>query len=134
MKSLNQAIGNLTERQFIIFLLDHNYWCYQLPTTINGQCFDVVASKNNIFFAFEVKHCKKDLFSLSRIEDNQINSYFTLSNAKTSNYFIVFKFDSDLVNVFRYITFEECYNTYILNDVKSIKKSNLEVLNVDYLL
>lgn len=92
----NKKIGNDFEREFALLLQDKGFFVYNLPNKYAGQPFDVIAVRHNTFYAFECKHCKGDIFSLSRVEDNQMQSLEKMKEANTNNYYFVFKFDNDI--------------------------------------
>lgn len=87
-------------------LQDKGFWVYQTINKPSGQPVDVIASRDNKTYIFEVKHCSNDYFQLSRVEDNQImsierynqcgngNAYFTLYYEKHKQLIIL---DSDYV-------------------------------------
>ncbi len=92
----NKVIGNDFEKEFALYLQDKGMFVYNLPNKHTGQPFDIIATKNNKFFAFECKHCKGNIFSLSRVEDNQMQALKKLEKVKSNNYFFVFKFNDEI--------------------------------------
>lgn len=70
----NKKLGNDFEREFCDTLSQMGFWCYNLPSKIEGQPFDVIACLNKKTFVIDCKVCKNDVFSLDRVEDNQYSS------------------------------------------------------------
>lgn len=97
---------------------------YNLPNKINGQPFDILAAKNNKFFAFECKNCSKDYFPLSRVEDNQIQAFNKLSSTGNYNYYFIFNFSGDIR--FCMAGYIYCY----VDTSKTIHKDELLPLNI----
>lgn len=58
---------------------------------------DIIASKNNIFYAFECKtvHSKYKRFPLKRLEQNQILAYKKLKQTGNNNYFLIVKWNEE---------------------------------------
>lgn len=100
----NHEIGKITEFKAAEFFSNHGYWVYQCPKTQAGQPADLIVVKDNKATLVEVKHCKSDRFSLSRIEPNQLTTYkFFKSKGNTSHkILIVFKSGVCLLD-FKYI-------------------------------
>ena len=120
-----KQIGNDFERDFAKWLSkEKGMFVYNLPNKINGQPFDILAAKNNKFFAFECKNCSKDYFPLSRVEDNQIQAFNKLNSTGNYNYYFIFNFSGDIrVCMAGYIY---CY----LDTSKTIHKDELLPLNI----
>ncbi len=121
----NKIIGNEFEKEFALYLQERGMFVYNLPNKYTGQPFDIIAVKNNVFYAFECKHCNNNYFRLDRVEDNQIQVLRKLNKASTSNYYFVFKFD-DCIRF--------CHIDYIENCIKisrkNIKKEELKDIGV----
>ena len=118
----NKVIGNDFEKEFALYLQDKGMFVYNLPNKHTGQPFDIIATKNNKFFAFECKHCKLNFFRLDRIEDNQAQALRKLSRANTDNYYFVFK--SEPFNTIKF-----CRADYVLDCLKMLRKNiDLSVL------
>ena len=76
---VNNSIGIQTEVELANLLFDKGYFVIQIPTSHRGQPFDLVALKDNNSIALDVKNVKDgDTFNLSRLEANQITSFYTL--------------------------------------------------------
>ncbi|WP_250277228.1 Holliday junction resolvase RecU [[Clostridium] colinum] len=116
----NKVIGNEFEKEFALYLQSKGMFVYNLPNKHTGQPFDIIAVKGYIFFAFECKHCKGDTFSLSRVEDNQMQALRKLEKAKANNYFFVFKFDDEI---------RFCEASYIKDKLKIGKKVHKDELS-----
>lgn len=121
----NKTIGNEFEKEFALYLQDKGMFVYNLPNKHTGQPFDIIATKNNKFFAFECKHCKGDKFYLNRVEDNQMQALRRLNNASTNNYFFIFDFNGEL---------KFCAASYIESILKTEKYIHKDkLLNIDIL-
>ena len=78
--------------------------------------------KNNVFYGFECKHCKRNYFTLDRIEDNQVQAFKKLQKSNTSNYYFVFK--SEVFNTIKF-----CEADYIIDCLRYMRKNiDLSVL------
>lgn len=89
---MNKRIGNDWEKECLKILGEHGYFATKLQEKSTGAPFDLVATKNNYFFAIECKEIEKSSkFTLSRIESNQRTSYQRLSEVKSPNYYFFFK-------------------------------------------
>ncbi|WP_317366361.1 Holliday junction resolvase RecU [uncultured Tyzzerella sp.] len=116
----NKLIGNDFEKEFALYLQDKGMFVYNLPNKYTGQPFDIIAVKEYIFFAFECKHCKGNVFSLSRVEDNQMQALRKLEKAKSNNYFFVFKFNDEI---------KFCEASYIKDKLKTDNKIHKDELS-----
>ncbi|MDE6182058.1 MAG: Holliday junction resolvase RecU [Eubacteriales bacterium] len=119
-----KQIGNNFEKEFAKWLANKGMFVYNLPNKANGQPFDILAAKNNVFLAFECKNCTKDYFPLSRVEDNQIQSFKKLESTGNYNYYFIFNFNGDI----RFCTagYIQCH----LDKNKTIHKDELLPLNI----
>ena len=70
----NKSNGTAFERKFAEILSAEGFWAHCLKDNVNGQPFDVIASKNGRTYVFDCKDCQTDRFALSRIEENQRNA------------------------------------------------------------
>lgn len=66
-----KQIGNNFEKMALRILQEHGYWCHLFSYDANGQPCDIIAFDDADVFLIDVKHCKGDRFSTSRIEPNQ---------------------------------------------------------------
>lgn len=67
----NKALGNKFEKEFCETLGQYGFWVHNFQQNAAGQPVDVIAVKNGEAFLIDCKVCKKDYFTLSRIEENQ---------------------------------------------------------------
>lgn len=67
----NKKMGTDFERKFCQNLADKGFWVHNMAQNQQGQPFDVIAAKNGKTYIIDCKVCSKDVFRLSRIEDNQ---------------------------------------------------------------
>ena len=72
----NKALGTAFEQEFCGMLAEHGYWAHFIVPDIRGaQPFDIIAAKNGIPLAVDCKTCVANVFSISRLEDNQIMAF-----------------------------------------------------------
>lgn len=72
----NKKRGTEFEQEFCQLLADNGFWVhFMVPNAAGGQPFDVIAVKNGIAYAVDCKTCKANVFSMSRLEDNQILAF-----------------------------------------------------------
>lgn len=89
---INKKIGNNWEEECLEILGKNGFFATKLQEKSMGAPFDLIATKNNIFFAIECKELEKNSkFYFSRIESNQKTSYRRLLEVKSENYFFFFK-------------------------------------------
>ena len=96
---MNQKkIGSSFEEEFAELLSEHGYWAHIVaPNTKDGsQPFDVIATKNDKFYAFDCKACKSEKFPLSRVESNQIYGFKRLHEVKSTSCYFAFKTPSGI--------------------------------------
>lgn len=70
----NKAAGTKFEKEFAEILAKHWFWVHIFQDNKNGQPCDVIAVKNGDAYLIDCKDCQSDVFALSRIEENQMNS------------------------------------------------------------
>lgn len=88
----SKKIGNTWEQECLDVLGKNDFFATKLKERSEGAPFDIVASKNNIFYAIESKEIlNSSKFPTSRIEPNQRAAYKRLLLVKTDNYFFFFK-------------------------------------------
>lgn len=94
---INKKIGNEFENEFANILYQEGYWVHLVTPKqhINSQPVDIIATKDNIFYAFECKtlHSKNKIFNLNRIEQNQILAYKKLKQTGNNNCYLVVKWN-----------------------------------------
>ena len=89
---MNQKrIGNRAEEQIANIFQEYGYWVAIFPYNTNGQPCDIVALNKDNHFLVDVKHCKTDRFTFSRIEPNQWTTfdYATSLGIKNVGFIIV---------------------------------------------
>lgn len=57
-------------------LSGYGFWAHNLAQNSQGQPFDVIAARNGKSYPIDCKVCTKDIFKLSRIEENQSSAMF----------------------------------------------------------
>lgn len=118
----NNKVGQDFEHEFCEMLYDNGFWVHFIERKKSGsQPFDIIASKNNIAFVFDAKTNSGNLFRLSRIEENQIESMTLFNDRGNKNSFIVIKKDDCDIYI---IPFSLVLNE-IENNSKSLKLSEL---------
>lgn len=75
----NKAAGTRFEKEFAGILADHWFWVHLFQDNKNGQPCDVIAVKDDHAYLFDCKDCQTDIFTLSRIEENQYNAMILFS-------------------------------------------------------
>lgn len=102
MKNENRKIGNAFEQRLCLSLSAYGFWAHNLAQNKQGQPFDVIASRNGRTHPIDAKVCEKDVFKLSRMEENQISAmtlwretgngegWFALEMSNGAVYFISF--------------------------------------------
>lgn len=115
----NKKIGEDFEKELLEILKLNNFWATKLKEKEIGGPFDIVATKNNLFFSLEAKNIKKGTkFQTSRIEPNQISAFKRLSEVGSSNYsFFVFKAENEVFLI---------HSKDVINEIK-LGNSSLDV-------
>lgn len=102
MKNDNRKQGNAFEQRLCLSLSAYGFWAHNLAQNKQGQPFDVIASRNGRTHPIDAKVCEKDVFKLSRMEENQISAmtlwretgngegWFALEMSNGAVYFIRF--------------------------------------------
>lgn len=70
----NRKVGTSFERLLCLILSDRGFWAHNLAQNKQGQPFDVIAARNGKTYPIDCKVCEKDLFRLSRVEENQYSA------------------------------------------------------------
>jgi archaeal holliday junction resolvase (hjc) len=70
----NKKTGNDFEKKFCEILSERGFWVHNFAQNQDGQPADVIAVKNDTPYLIDCKVCKKGIFQLSRLEENQILS------------------------------------------------------------
>lgn len=83
--------GQKFEQEFAEILSKNGFHVVILPKQRDGsQPFDIIAQKNNKAYNFDCKTLAKNLFPLSRVEDNQERAFNKLEKCGTyNNYFAI---------------------------------------------
>lgn len=72
----NKQIGAKFEQEFVEILAKKGFWAHFLaPSPTGAQPFDVIAMIDGSALCFDCKTSVKPIFSLSRLEDNQILAF-----------------------------------------------------------
>lgn len=92
----NKKNGNDFEKEFCQIVSKAGFWAHMLSANSRGQPADVIIAKNDKTALVDCKDCENDVFSLSRIEENQELSMTKW--IKTGNHRAVFalKFSSGI--------------------------------------
>ena len=67
----NRSSGVKFEYELCQLLSEHGWWSHDMTQNQTGQPADVIAVKNDIAVLIDCKICKRNYFSLSRVEPNQ---------------------------------------------------------------
>ena len=88
----NKKLGNDWEKECLDILGKHGFFATKLQEKQTGAPFDLIATKDNVFYAIECKEIEKgNRFTFSRIESNQRMAYKRLVNVNSPNYYFLFK-------------------------------------------
>lgn len=72
----NKQIGTEFEQEFCEALAQKGYWAHFIvPDARGAQPFDIIAVKDGIAYAIDCKTCVANIFSMNRLEDNQIMAF-----------------------------------------------------------
>ena len=120
--------GNDFEKEFAEILSKEGYWVLLVTPKgyINSQPMDIVACKNNTFYAFECKtvHSKYKRFPLSRLEQNQILAYKKLKRTGNNNYYLVVKWNDEEIYQIPFSKIDFKQNSIELTKEYKIDKKN----------
>ena len=119
----NKSKGTEFERFFGQLLAHNGYWAHVLQDNRNGQPFDVIATKDNVPYAFDCKECESDRFQLSRMESNQISAMTRWIETGNSNAYFAIKFDKTY-NI--YVVPFQTLNARRLAGVSSITEAEIK--------
>lgn len=76
----NKGLGTKFEHTFVNKMAKNGWWVHFLAPNAGGaQPFDIFAFRGDDVYAIDCKTCAGDSFSLRRIEDNQMNAFFSLT-------------------------------------------------------
>lgn len=72
----NKKWGAKWEKEFCDLLASQGFWVHFITPDMRGaQPFDVIAVKAGEAYAFDCKTCAADIFSIDRLEDNQVMAF-----------------------------------------------------------
>lgn len=72
----NKRLGTAFEHEACQFLRENGFWVHFLsPDASGAQPFDIIAVKDGIAVAVDCKTSAKNIFPLSRLEDNQVLAF-----------------------------------------------------------
>lgn len=72
----NKVRGTQFEKEICKILADHGYWVHFMsPDNRGAQPFDIIAVRHGFALAADCKTCKANIFSISRLEDNQRTAF-----------------------------------------------------------
>ena len=84
----NKSEGNAFERAFADKLRECRFWVHNLQQNASGQPADIIAVRGGKAYLIDCKVCDTERFTLSRMEDNQIDAMnFWLTCGNTAPYF-----------------------------------------------
>lgn len=89
-----EVIGKLTEEAIVQELYNLGYWTHLIASTNGGQPFDIIASRNQKTWFFDVKSIQSaKRFNFQRVEANQITAFRLLEacGTDTCGFILVFK-------------------------------------------
>lgn len=76
----NKRLGIEFEKEFVKMLARQGFWAHFLePNKSGAQPFDIIAVKDGKAWAFDCKTSVKKLFSISRLEVNQMYAFNKLA-------------------------------------------------------
>lgn len=83
----NKKLGEDFEKELLNILKENGFWATKLKEKETGGPFDIVATKNNVFFSIEAKNIAKGTkFPKSRVEPNQIMAFKRLFEVGSDKY------------------------------------------------
>lgn len=72
----NKRLGTEFEREMCKILKDDGWWVHFItPDASGAQPFDIIAVKDGTAMAADCKTSATPIFSINRLEDNQINAF-----------------------------------------------------------
>lgn len=91
----NKKKGTAFEKTMQEIYSQNGWWVHFISPDSRGmQPFDVIAVKNNKIHVFDCKTCQSDIFSIDRLEDNQILAFEKWIKCGNSDPFIAVEHDS----------------------------------------
>lgn len=93
----NKRLGTAFEREFCELLAARGFWVHFMsPSASGAQPCDIIACKNGTPFLFDCKTCEKNVFHLSRLENNQILAFDRFLKTGNNFAFIAAKHDNKI--------------------------------------
>lgn len=93
----NKRLGTEFEREFCELLAARGFWVhFMTPSASGAQPCDIIACKNGTPFLFDCKTCEKNVFHLSRLENNQILAFDRFLKTRNNFAFIAVKHDNKI--------------------------------------
>lgn len=90
----NKTLGNTVEKEFAQKMHKAGWWVHLLADKIHGQPLDCIMTNHGVTWFLDIKNVKSgEMFDLSRIEDNQMNSMIMLWNTGIRTVGFAIKFD-----------------------------------------
>lgn len=103
----NKSAGSRFERAFAEQLASHWFWVHLFQDNKNGQPCDVIACRNGNTHLIDCKDCQTRFFSLSRIEENQINAMKLFRMTGNGTGMFAIRFPDDEIYLVPYDRMEE---------------------------
>lgn len=94
----NKQLGTEFENEMCKELSEAGYWVHFVtPDKRGAQPFDIIAVKHNLPFAIDCKTSVKRIFSIERLEDNQILAFEKWERCGNRNAFIAIKYKEQIL-------------------------------------
>lgn len=118
----NKKTGNDFEAEFAKMLSRHGFWVYNTINKAGGQPADIIACISSRPYLIDCKVCQKDVFHLSRIEENQYHAMMTFAerNDKEGCYFALQFSDGSI-----YMCPSLPLFLALVNNIKSLSKKEI---------
>ena len=92
-----KKIGNDFEKEFEKLMRDNGFWVhFCAPNAAGAQPADFVAAKWGKAYLIDCKTCEKSRFSVSRLEENQVNAFKTFLRAMNTKAYIAVKHEGEV--------------------------------------
>ena len=98
----NKKTGNDFEKKFCEILSERGFWVHNFAQNQDGQPADVIAVKNDTPYLIDCKVCKKGIFQLSRLEENQILSMRYWLDTGNDDAWFALKVNDDILMIIEY--------------------------------
>lgn len=93
----NKKLGNDFEREFEWFMRERGYWVhFCVPNASGAQPCDFVAVKDDHAYLIDCKTSAVKVFSMRRLEDNQINAFERWNKCGNFGAGIAVKYKNDI--------------------------------------